>query len=75
MDYKREDILRNLGLAIAFYRKSRGLTQLELAEAIHISRTHMSNIEAPNCKTSLSLTTLLNISDVLDVPLKELFDF
>lgn len=39
---------KQIGLNIAFYRKLKGLTQLQLAERIGISRTHMSNIEAPH---------------------------
>ena len=50
MDYKRMNELRLLGLTIAYYRRARGLTQMELAEMVHISRTHMSNIEAPTAK-------------------------
>ena len=75
MDYNRANKLRLLGITIAYYRKARGLTQLELAENVHISRTHMSNIEAPNVKTTLSLGTLLDIADALDVDIKDLFDF
>ncbi|MGI6008278.1 MAG: helix-turn-helix domain-containing protein [Ruminococcus sp.] len=75
MDYKRLNELRLLGLTIAYYRKARGLTQMELAEAVHISRTHISNIEAPNSKTSLSLNTLFDIAEALEVPVKDLFDF
>ena len=47
MDYKRMNEFRLLGLTIAYYRKLRGLTQAELAEATNLSRTHISNIEAP----------------------------
>lgn len=75
MDYKRINEFRLLGLTIAYYRKLRGLTQAELAEATNLSRTHISNIEAPNGKTSISLNKLLNIADVLEVPVKDLFDF
>jgi len=75
MDYSRTNKLRLLGLTIAYYRKARGLTQLELAENIQISRTHMSNIEAPNVKTTLSLGTLLDIAESLEVEVKDLFDF
>ena len=75
MDYDRANKLRLLGITIAYYRKARGLTQLELAENVHISRTHMSNIEAPNVKTTLSLGTLLDIADALDVDIKDLFEF
>lgn len=75
MDYKRMNEFRLLGLTIAYYRKLRGLTQAELAEATNLSRTHISNIEAPNGKTSISLNKLFNIAEVLEVPVKDLFDF
>lgn len=75
MDYKRINEFRLLGLTIAYYRKLRGLTQAELAEATNLSRTHISNIEAPNGKTSISLNKLFDIADVLEVPVKHLFDF
>lgn len=75
MDYKRINEFRLLGLTIAYYRKLRGLTQAELAEATNLSPTHISNIEAPNGKTSISLNKLFDIADVLEVPVKDLFDF
>ena len=75
MDYKRINEFRLLGLTIAYYRKLRGLTQAELAEATNLSRTHISNIEAPTGKTSISLNKLFDIADVLEVPVKDLFDF
>ncbi len=75
MDYKRINEFRLLGLTIAYYRKLRRLTQAELAEATNLSRTHISNIEAPNGKTSISLNKLFDIADVLEVPVKDLFDF
>ncbi len=64
-----------LGLNIAYHRKLKGMTQLQLAEAIDISRTHMSNIEAPNIETSVSLDTLFDIADKLQVPITDLFEF
>ena len=75
MDYKRMNEFRLLGLTIAYYRKLRGLTQAELAEATNLSRTHISNIEAPNGKTTISLTKLFDIAEVLEVPVKDLCDF
>ena len=53
---------------IAYYRKLRGYTQLQLADKVNISRTHMSNIEAPNVHTSVSLEVLLAIAKELDIP-------
>ena len=44
MDERRKKQYRELGLTIAYYRKLKGLTQLHLAEATDVSRTHMSNI-------------------------------
>ena len=74
MNYERLNDLRLLGLTIAYYRRAKGMTQAELAEAVHISRTHMSNIEAPNSHTSLSLNKLMDIAEALEIPLKTLFD-
>lgn len=65
---------KTIGLNIAYYRKLRGLTQLQLAEKIEISRTHLSNIEAPNVPTSVSLEVILQIAYVLNVPAGKLLD-
>ena len=51
---KRLKQLRELGLTISYYRKLKGLTQGQLASLVGLSRTHISNIEAPNIKTSIS---------------------
>ena len=75
MNKKRKHEYKLLGLNIAYYRKLNNLTQLQLAEMINISRTHMSNIEAPNMPTSISLDTLLDISEALHVPISSLLDF
>ena len=48
MNTKHEREYKMIGLNIAYYRKMNGLSQMQLAEASGISRTHMSNIEAPN---------------------------
>ena len=72
---KKERQLRELGLTIAYYRKLKGMTQSQLAGALGFSRTHISNIEAPNIKTSLSLDSLLDIAEALDIPVRDLFDF
>ena len=56
MDKKRQQELRMLGITISYYRRAKGYTQAQLAREIHVSRTHISNIEAPNAKTSVSIT-------------------
>ena len=72
---KRKQEYKMIGLNIAYYRKLKGYTQLQLAEQIGISRTHMSNIEAPNMNTSISLETLLDIADTLEIPAANLLYF
>jgi len=71
MQSKYEEQYKEIGLNIAYYRKFRGYTQIEFAEQIDVSRTHLSNIEAPKMKTSLSLDLLFKIADALDVDIKE----
>ena len=73
MDRKTQ--YKQLGLTIGYYRKLRGLTQAELADRVNLSRTHISNLEAPNMPTSISLEKLFDIAEVLDVPIKKFFDF
>ena len=75
MTEKRVNQYRQLGLTIAYYRKLRGLTQMQLAECVDLSRTHISNLEAPNMPTSISLDKLFDISETLEVPIAKLFEF
>ena len=67
---------RMLGLKIAMYRKMRGYTQEQFAEAINKSWSFVSQIEANNGAKlkGVSLDTLFTISEVLDIPVSKLFD-
>ena len=51
------------------------MTQSDLAEAVNLSRTHISNLEATGMKAGISLEKLLDIAEVLGVPIKCFFDF
>ena len=64
-----------IGLNIAYQRKLKKLTQAQLAELVDISRTHISNIEAPNMVTPISLELAFNIADALEIPVETLFKF
>ena len=70
---KHAEKYKQLGLNISFYRKAAGMTQVQLAERADISRTYLSNIEAPNVTISFTTTVLFNISDALGVELNKLF--
>lgn len=66
---------RQLGLNISHYRKLKGLSQEELAEKIHVSRGHLSHIEAPKMTSSFSIAMLFDIADALGIETKDLFEF
>lgn len=59
---------RTIGLKIAYYRKLRGLTQEQLAEKIDKNLAFIGAVEAPNVNRTVSLDTLFDIAEVLDVP-------
>ncbi len=64
---------KSLGLNIAYYRKQRGMSQSQLAEAVNISRTHMSRVETADC--AVSLDVVFDICQALDISPEKLFDF
>ena len=64
---------KKLGCNISYYRKLAGFTQLTMAEKLGISRVHMGKIE--NGAIGVSLDVIFNLSDILNVPVKNLFDF
>ncbi len=73
MDNQFAENYRNLGLNIAYYRKKRNLTQMQLAELLDIDRSHLSAIELAN--VGVSLDVIFKICKTLSITPKELFDF
>lgn len=67
---------RILGLRIAYYRKMRGMTQEQFAEAIDRSVSFVSQIEANNAAEvkGVSLETLFLMSEKLGVSMARLFE-
>ncbi len=70
-----EEKYNKVGQNIAYQRKLKKITQAKLAEMVNISRTHISNIEAPNMVTPISLELAFNIADALEIPVETLFKF
>lgn len=73
MDAAYHEQYRKLGLNIAFYRKARKLTQLQLAEKLGIDRSHMSAIEL--AAAGVSLDVIFRLCNILEIAPKDLFDF
>ena len=66
---------RQIGLKISYYRKLRGLTQEALAEKVGRAPAFIGHIEAPNIEKGISLDTLFDIADALEVPPERFFSF
>ncbi|PWL77637.1 transcriptional regulator [Candidatus Gastranaerophilales bacterium] len=72
MNNKTTKILQ-LGRNIFTKRKEKGFSQNQLAEKLDISREHLAKIET--AKRCVSLGLLIDISEVLNVPVRDFFDF
>ena len=71
-EFKNRDRFIQLGIAISTLRKTRGMSQEQLAEKAGVSRSHLSAIEAPRMVRPFSLEVFFNIADALDVDPAEL---
>lgn len=72
MDEKHHRALVQIGLNILYYRKERGMTQLELAKLAAFSRNHIQQIE--RASATPSVTALLDIAEALGIPVSKLFE-
>jgi len=68
-----EEVYALIGKKIVELRESRGLRQIDLANLANIEDSALRRIEAG--KTNPTTKSLLNIAQVLDVHVKELFQF
>lgn len=73
MTRQHSEEYKKLGLNIAYYRKERGLSQMQLADVVDISRTHMSRVENNDC--AVSLDVIFSVAKALEVPVWKLFEF
>ena len=75
LGFDNSERYRDLGFAIAYYRKRKNLTQEQLTDRVGISRQHMGAIEAPNITRAISLEVVYNIATVLGIEPYVLFKF
>jgi len=68
MKEKHYNKFREVGLKISHYRKFRGYTQEGLAEKIDKNASFLSAVEAPNVNATVSLDTLFDIAEALQIP-------
>ena len=67
MEISYAELHRKLGINVAYYRKLKGLTQIELAEMIQKIRTYVSQLEAPQMTVNMTIDVLFKIAEVLEV--------
>ena len=64
---------REFGSKVKTLRTNKCLSQLDLAALCNYEKSTISRIE--NGRTNITLKTAINLSNSLDVELKDLFDF
>lgn len=74
-EFDNSQDFRELGQAISYYRKYRGLSQEQLAERVGLSRNHLSAIEAPNVFRGISMDAVFSIAKVLEIDAYKLLQF
>lgn len=67
VSFQNCDRLIQIGIAIAMLRRMKGMSQEDLADKAGISRTLLSNIEAPGMAYSFTLDVFFNLADALGV--------
>ena len=70
---KMEDVRKQIGRKVRLYRRIKGLTAEELAEAIHKTKSTVSKYE--NGEIVMDIEVLTEIARVLEVEISQLFDF
>ena len=73
MSSSKENIYNIIGKNIKKYRKLKGWTQRELSETLLLSDSFIAKLESVTHQT-LSIDTLEQIANVLDVPITKFFD-
>ncbi|GMO53339.1 MAG: hypothetical protein Ta2G_11250 [Termitinemataceae bacterium] len=70
-DMKIEELKKVVGNNIKKYRKKKGLSQMEFADAVNVSYNFINDIERG--KKGVSMNTFVKISDVLGLEVYKLF--
>ena len=66
-----EELYRTISNNIKQFRQTAGLTQQELADKATISISYLTKIEAESCNKSLSIFTLNQIANALNIEITE----
>ena len=70
---KNENLEKKFGTKLAYIRKSKKLSQMKLAEMVDMNFNYIGQIERG--EANVTIKTMKNLANALDVELKTLFDF
>ena len=70
---KNMDMEKRFGRKLAYVRRSKGISQMKLAEIVDMNFNYIGQIERG--EANVTIHTMHVIADALDVEMKELFDF
>lgn len=65
------ELYQTISSNIKRFRQTAGLTQQTLADKAKISISYLTKIEAESCNKSLSISTLNQIANALDIEITE----
>ncbi len=68
-----ENVFEKLGQNIKKYRLAKGLSQEKLSELLDVNSKFVGHVE--RVERNISLTKLVELAEILDVPMNLLFDF
>lgn len=71
VEINKQDLYQ-VGFKIKMMRMQKSITQTDLAEAMEISKAHLSNIETG--KTVVTLENLFKVQKILDCRMRDFFD-
>lgn len=68
-----QNIEKKIGAKLAYVRKSKKLSQIKLAELVDMNFNYIGQIERG--EANVTIKTMINIANALDVEISELFNF
>lgn len=75
MEVKKQILLKQVGAKIAYYRTLRDMKQSDLAKRAKISRSALSRIERGKYNDNVSVVTLSDIAEALQIDVALLVTF
>ncbi len=73
MSMFEEKIYKNIGKNVKKYRNLRGISQEKLSEMLDVNNKFIGHVE--RFERYISLKRLIKIAEILEIELKELFEF